>query len=385
MSGKARLDTLHDLGQSVWLDMISRELITSGRLAELVSIGVTGMTTNPSIFQKAIAGGEGYDDDLAALAARRLPPVEILDRLIVADVQAVADLLRPTYDKTGRRDGFVSIEVLPSLAGDTGRTESEARRLWRAVDRPNVMVKIPATAEGVPAIRRCLADGLNINITLMFSMADYEAVAEAFLSGLEDRLAAGGDVSGIASVASFFVSRVDTKADGLIDARLAAGASGEERTTLEWLRGRLGIANSKLVYDRFRQLFGGPRWAALAAAGAGVQRVLWASTSTKDPAYSDVLYADNLIGPDTIDTLPLETLEALLDHGVARRTVDEGLDEARAAFAAAQRLGIDMDAVTAELQREGVELFAVSYERLLARVDERRRALFGDQEGRESA
>jgi transaldolase len=385
MSGKARLDTLHDLGQSVWLDMISRELITSGRLAELVSIGVTGMTTNPSIFQKAIAGGEGYDDDLAALAARRLPPVEILDRLIVADVQAAADLLRPTYDQTGRRDGFVSIEVLPSLAGDTGRTENEAHRLWRAVDRPNVMVKIPATPESIPAVRRCLADGLNINITLMFSMADYEAVAEAFQSGLEDRLAAGGDVSGIASVASFFVSRVDTKADGLIDARLAAGAGGEERTTLEWLRGRLGIANSKLVYERFRQLFGGPRWAALAAAGAGVQRVLWASTSAKDPAYSDVLYADNLIGPDTVDTLPLETLEALLDHGVARRTVDEGLDEARAAFAAAQRLGIDMDAVTAELQREGVELFAVSYERLLARVDERRRALFGDQEGRESA
>ncbi len=385
MSGKARLDTLHDLGQSVWLDMISRELITSGRLAELVSIGVTGMTTNPSIFQKAIAGGEGYDDDLAALAARRLPPVEILDRLVAADVQAVADLLRPTYDQTGRRDGFVSIEVLPSLAGDTGRTESEAHRLWSAVDRPNVMVKIPATPEGIPAVRRCLADGLNINITLMFSMADYEAVAEAFLSGLEDRLAAGGDVSGIASVASFFVSRVDTKADGLIDARLAAGASGEERTTLEWLRGRLGIANSRLVYERFRQLFDGPRWAALAAAGAGVQRVLWASTSTKDPAYSDVLYADNLIGPDTVDTLPLETLEALLDHGVARRTVDEGLDEARAAFAAARRLGIDMDAVTAELQREGVELFAVSYERLLARVDERRRALFGDQEGRESA
>ena len=292
-----RLAKLAALGQSVWLDYISRSLIATGGLQRLIDQdGIAGMTSNPSIFEKAIGGGGEYSDAILELARQGHDATEIFDRLAIADVQAACDVFTPVYVGSGGQDGFVSLEVSPALARDTRRTISEARRLFAAVDRPNVMIKIPGTVEGLPAIRASLASGLNVNITLMFSMAHYEAVVEAFMSGLEDRLAAGGEVRRIASVASFFVSRVDTLVDKLLDEKLAQ-AGDADRVRIEACQGKLAVANSKLVYERFEQLFAAPRWQRLAAAGAKVQRVLWASTSTKNRAFSDVLYVDELIGP----------------------------------------------------------------------------------------
>ena len=370
-----RLAELAALGQSLWLDYISRSLIASGGLQRLIDQdGIAGMTSNPSIFEKAIGGGDEYSDEILALARQGNDGSQIFDRLAIADVQAACDVFTPVYVGSGGEDGFVSLEVSPALARDTERTISEARRLFAAVDRPNVMIKIPGTAEGLPAIRACLAAGLNINITLMFSMAHYEAVVEAFMSGLEDRLAAGGVVRNVASVASFFVSRVDTLVDTLLDEKLAQAGDGD-RERIEACKGKLAVANSKLVYERFQQLFATPRWQRLAAAGAKVQRVLWASTSTKNPAYSDVLYVDELIGPHTVNTLPEATLAAFKDHGMPRRTVDAGYDAARALLGELAGLGIDVGAATEQLQVEGVALFVKSFDAVLAIVDQRRREL----------
>jgi transaldolase len=370
-----RLAKLAALGQSIWLDYISRSLISTGGLQQLIDQdGIAGMTSNPSIFEKAIGAGGEYNQEILALAQQGQDAAQILDRLTMADVRAACDVFTPVYVASGGEDGFVSLEVSPALARDTQRTLSEARRLSAAVDRPNVMIKIPGTAEGLPAIRASLADGVNINITLMFSMAHYEAVVEAFMSGLEDRLAAGGQIRGLASVASFFVSRVDTLVDKLLDEKLAqAGDGGRERISA--CKGKLAVANSKLVYERFQQLFATPRWQKLAAAGASVQRVLWASTSTKNPAYNDVFYVDELIGPHTVNTLPEATLAAFKDHGTPRRTVDQGYDAARVLLTELAALGIDVGAATEQLQVEGVELFVKSFDAVLAIVEQRRREL----------
>ncbi len=352
MSRLHELFTLH--GQSIWLDFISRELLRSGRLQRLIDQGVRGLTSNPTIFDQAIGTGQGYDDDLARLAAAGATPFQAYDALAQADVAAAADLLRPLYEASEGTDGFVSIEVNPDLAYDSEGTVAEARRLWEALDRPNIMIKVPATAPGVVAIRRLIAEGINVNATLMFSLAHYDAVAYAYIEGLEARLAQGQDIRRVASVASFFVSRIDT----VVDKALAAVGN------TAW-QGRIAVANAKLAYRRFGEVFSGPRWEALAAQGARYQRPLWASTSTKNPAYADLHYVNPLIGPHTVNTLPLATLEAALDHVVVARTVDVGVEEAQAMIDGLADLGIDFHRVTEDLQVAGVEAFARSFHHLL--------------------
>ncbi len=346
-----KLRQLNEIGQSVWLDHISRDMLgDGGELSRLVDMGIRGVTSNPTIFQKALAGSEAYDDQLRAVL-RAHPDAtseEAFDELAVADIRGAADVLRRVYDESGGADGFVSLEVAPSLAHDTEGTVADARRLWAKVDRPNLMVKIPATAEGVPAVERLISEGININVTLMFSLQDYENVAQAYLRGL-----AACDVPAqVNSVASFFVSRVDTK----VDAALEKVGTPE---ALE-LRGRIAIANSKLAYRRYQQLFEGPEFGIQADRGGKVQRVLWASTSTKNPAYPDTIYVDGLIGPSTVNTMPPSTIEATLAHGTVAVTITESVDDAAAEVAALADLGIDFDEITADLQTEGVQAFADS-------------------------
>lgn len=357
-------------GQSIWLDYIRRNLITSGELKRLAEEdGLGGLTSNPTIFDKAIAGSSDYDEQLRQLLAADpdISPAALFDALEIADLQAAADVLRPVYDRTNGADGFVSIEVSPELAKDTTGSIAEARRFWKAVDRPNLMVKIPATPEGIPAILTCIAEGININITLMFSMAHYEAVANAFISGLERNF----QPQRVSSVASFFVSRVDTA----VDKELEQIGTPEALA----LRGTIGIANCKLVYQRFREIFSSERWKALAKRGARVQRVLWASTGTKNPAYSDVLYIESLIGPDTINTMPPATLNAFRDHGKVRDTITEGVDHARAALIALGQFGIDLNAVTEKLQEEGLKAFSESMDKLLKSLEQKRRTVLASQ------
>jgi transaldolase len=363
---------LHE-GQSIWLDYIERGMIQSGELQQLVDAGVRGVTSNPTIFQQAITKSDAYAADLQQLAKQPLTPKDIFEQLAIADIQAAADVLCGVYAASGGQDGFVSMEVAPDLAHDAAATIAEARRLHAAVDRPNLMVKVPATLAGIPAIRQLIADGININVTLIFSLARYAAVKEAYIAGLEDRLAAGGELAHIASVASFFVSRVDTN----IDARLekAAAAHPNRAADLLALRGQLAVANAKLAYRQFQQAFVGPRWARLAAAGAQMQRPLWASTSSKNPAYSDLIYVDNLIGPHTVNTMPPKTLEAFVDHGVPARTVDSGLDAAEAAVNGLDAAGISLAAVTDELEADGVQKFADSFTDLLNAIAKRRAEL----------
>jgi transaldolase len=356
---------VHGLRQSLWLDNLSRRLIRSGDLARLRDLGVTGITSNPTIFQKAVAQGADYDADIRSLAGAGRSPDQMLWDLAIEDVRDAADVFHPVFDRTGGIDGLVSIEVSPDVAHSVERTVEMARELGRRCDRANVMVKIPATSEGVLAVRRTIAEGASINVTLIFSISRYEEVVEAYLSGLEELLDAGGDLSRVNSVASFFVSRVDGKVDALID-EAARDAAVERARRLLGLRGRIGIANSKLAYQRYRALHAGPRWARLAAAGARPQRCLWASTSVKDPAYPDTMYVDGLIGPDTIDTLPEKTLEAFIDHGVVRNALEAGTVSAGQALDELAALGIALDRVTAELEAEGIEAFAKSYEQLLA-------------------
>ncbi len=370
------LRELLELGQSVWLDLISRDLISSGTLARMIAEdGLRGMTSNPSIFQKAVSGN-AYDEEIAALAAEGLDGTAIFDRLAVADVSAACDAFLPVYEESGGRDGFVSIEVSPDLAYDTGRTLDEARRLFAAVGRPNVLIKIPGTPEGLPAIYQALREGININITLLFSLEQYLAVADAYVRALEDRHAAGEPIDQAASVASFFVSRSDSLVDSLLDEKLEQ-AGEQERARLADLHGKLGVANSKIVYEHFAELLAGERWARLAAAGAPPQRVLWASTSTKNPAYRDVLYVEELIGPDTVNTLPEATYEAFKDHGVVARTVDRDLDAAHAHMEALAAAGIDIDAANAKLLADGVDLFIAAFDKAVDIVAGRRAELTG--------
>jgi len=361
----AGMNDLLSLGQSVWLDFIRRTMVRDGELSGLVGRGLRGLTSNPSIFEKAIAGGDEYDDALRA-ALREDPEVDtvsLFESLAIVDIREAADLLRPVYDESDGSDGFVSLEVSPHLAHDEDRTFAEAHRLWAAVDRPNLMIKVPATADGMKAIERLIADGVNVNATLMFSMAHYEGVARAYLRGLER----AAHPERTASVASFFVSRVDTMVDGKLDAL----ATPEARA----LRGRAAVANAKLAWHRFREIFHGPDFETLRGRGAHVQRVLFGSTSTKDPAYSDVKYVEELIGAETVNTLPPETLEAFLDHGEAHATLADGATEARAVMSDLAGLGIDMDEVTETLQRDGVRKFAEAFDKLLVALDAKREKL----------
>ena len=353
------------LGQSLWYDNIRRQLITSGELARLRDTGIMGVTSNPTIFEKAVSGSTDYDEELVRLVGQGAKADEILWDLVVEDIRMAAEVFRPVYERTRARDGYVSIEVSPAVARSTQRTVAMARDLWRRCDRANVMVKIPATKPGLPAIRQMIGSGVNINITLIFSVDRYAEVVDAYFSGLEDLLEKdGGDLSKVHSVASFFVSRVDTKVDKLIEAKIAATADGKEKKRIARLLGKAGIANSKMAYQRYKELHSGPRWERLKKAGANVQRCLWASTSVKDPRYADTMYVEELIGPDTVDTVPPVTLAAFAEHGEVRRSLDENLDAARRQLKELAELGIDLDEVTRELEIEGVDLFGKSYESL---------------------
>ena len=369
---------LHQEGQSVWLDDISRQMLQAGELKRQVEeIGIRGVTSNPTIFQKAIAGGDAYDDEIKRLLDAGTNASDIFESLAVADIRQACDVLRPLYDQSEGGDGFVSLEVSPAAARDPERTRLEARRLWRSVDRPNLMVKIPGTTEGAAVIQEMLREGININITLLFAIESYSRVAEAYIAALETRHAAGEPIDRVASVASFFVSRVDTLIDSQIEERLSQTEDPELQARLQGLLGKSAVANAKLAYARFQELFEGPRFAPLRGAGAKVQRPLWASTGTKNPAYSDVLYVEELIGPETVNTMPGKTIVAFLDHGVVRRTVDRDVDTARQVLTGLAEAGISIDAATARLEEEGIASFAKSYDELIEGVESKRAALAG--------
>jgi transaldolase len=355
----------HNYGQSIWIDFISRDALLSGELARLVEAGVLGLTSNPAIFEKAIAGSTTYDADIAALASAGASTRGIYEGLALADIAAAADLLRPVYEQTDGADGYVSLEVSPELAYDTAGTIAEARRLFGALSRPNVMIKVPGTPEGVPAIAEIIGSGINVNVTLLFALDAYEAAANAYLDGLTTLARRGGDLRRVASVASFFVSRVDTTVD-----RELVGRPREAE-----LRGKAAIANARLAYARFQQLFSGPRWTALAAQGARVQRPLWASTSTKDPTYPDTIYVDALIGPHTVNTVPPQTLAAFMDHGHLAETITRDLGAAEQHMADLAAAGIDMERVTDELLGEGVKAFADAFARLMHGLEQKAASL----------
>lgn len=363
MTAKNSVQQLQMLGQSVWYDNISRGMIKSGKIQRLIDSGVSGITSNPTIFEKAVTGSADYDDALLELARSDASAVEIFESLSLDDIRAAADLLRPTYDRTGGADGFASYEVSPHLAQDTEGTIANARRLFAALDRPNVMIKVPATPEGIPAVHQLISEGMNINITLIFSLAAYAEVREAYISGLEKLAASGGDVSKVASVASFFVSRVDAAVDRQLD-------EGQPD-----LIGKAAIANSKLAYRDFKTTFAGTRFAALAQQGARVQRPLWASTSTKNPEFSDVLYVETLIGPDTVNTMPEVTLNAFLEHGTAKHTIESDVAAAEETIGTLASAGISMDQVTSQLLKDGVKSFADSFDALLANIEDKKARL----------
>jgi transaldolase len=367
---------LKALGQSIWLDDIDRGQLLSGLLGRLIDEdGLTGATGNPTIFEHSITHDTTYDEQMQQLIAEGKSPQEIYEALAMTDEKSVADLLRPTYERTGGQDGFVSIEVSPYLADDTEKTLKEVRRFWETIDRPNLMVKIPSTPAGVPAIRQALSEGININITLIFSLENYRQVAEAYLSALEDRLAAGKDISRIASVASFFVSRVDVLVDKLLEDKMKATSVSAEQQKLKALQGKAAIANARLAYQEFKRLFGTSRFEALRQHGARVQRPLWASTGAKNPAYRDVLYVEELIGPNTVNTMPLKTLESFRDHGRVRLSVEEDIPQAQAVFAALEAAGINYEQVTKQLQEEGVQKFIDSFDKLFECIDNKRKVL----------
>ncbi len=367
---------LKALGQSVWYDTIDRTQLVSGLFKKLLDEdGVVGVTSNPTIFQKSISQGDVYDEQMTPLIKEGKSTNEIYEALVIKDITTVADMLRPIYDSTNRQDGFVSLEVSPDLAHDTEGTLSEVRRFWKLVDRPNLMIKIPATPEGIPAVRQSLTEGVNINITLIFSLDDYRKVADAFVSALEDRNAEGKDISHIASVASFFVSRVDTLVDRLLEDKSKATSDSTERQKLKSLEGKAAIANARLVYQEFIHIFSTPRFETLRHSGAHVQRPLWASTSTKNPAYRDVLYAEELIGPNTVDTMPLETVENFRDHGRVNLTVEKDIPQAKAELAALEEVGIHYDQVTKQLQDEGVQKFADSFHELFQGIESKKQAI----------
>jgi transaldolase len=368
-----RLQQLHDAGQSIWLDFIDRSLLRSGELARRIDRdSLTGMTSNPTIFEKALAEGAAYDAQLSG-ASPDLSAWELFELIETDDVRAACDIFRPVHEKAKGVDGYVSIEVSPGAAHDVEDTITEARRLWSVVGRPNVMIKVPGTPEGAKATRRLVAEGINVNITLLFSVDAYATIIEAYLSALEERASRGLPLSSIAAVASFFVSRVDTEAEKRLDAVVAANPARAEETKA--FRGRVAVANAKLAYALFRERFSGARWDALAARGARVQRPLWASTSTKNPAYRDVLYVEDLIGPDTVNTMPPATITAFADHGVVERTVDTHIDEERALLAKLEAFGVSLPSITDTLLRDGLASFEKSFDSLVAGLQAKRRTL----------
>jgi transaldolase/glucose-6-phosphate isomerase len=365
------LKDLLNYGQSVWLDYIRRDLFTSGELKRLIDEdGLRGMTSNPAIFEKAIADSDLYNDLLKSLQSQPdLNPTQRFEILAIRDIQDAAQLLRPVFDSSKGRDGYVSLEVSPLLAANTKETIEEARRLWKAVNRNNVMIKVPGTAEGLPAFQQLISEGININVTLLFAVDVYEKIAEAYIAGLERLATNGGDVSKIASVASFFISRIDSAVDSIIATRIKTATTPKEIADLQSIEGKVAIANGKLAYQSYLRIFGSDRWKKLAAKGAQTQRVLWASTSTKNPNYRDVMYVEELIGQDTVDTIPPATLDAFRDHGKPRASLIENVDLAKQTIATAAKLGISIKEVTDKLTAEGVKSFSDAFAKLLAAVE----------------
>ena len=368
---KNPLRQLLDYGQSMWLDYIRRDLFTTGKLKQLIDEdGLRGMTSNPSIFEKAIGESSLYDDILKSLAGRKdLDTTAKFEQIAIRDIQDAADALRGVYEESKFRDGYVSLEVSPYLALKTQETIDEARRLWKTVKRDNVMIKVPGTAQGLPAIRQLIGEGLNINITLLFAQEVYEKVAEAYIAGLEEFAGRGGNLKKMASVASFFISRIDTLVDSKIEEKLKATTDTKQQALLKSLLGKVAIANGKLTYQRYQRIFSGPRWQALAAKGAQTQRVLWASTSTKNPNYRDVIYVEELIGPDTVNTMPPATIDAFRDHGKVRKSLTEDVAGAARVMDDLARGGISIEEVTDKLTQDGVKLFADAFDKLLAAVE----------------
>ena len=366
---------LKHYGQSVWLDYIRRSLIASGELKRLVDEdGLGGVTSNPAIFEKAIDGSNDYASAIDEISKEDpgLGAKLVYERLAIKDIQDAADVLRPVYESTGSHDGYVSLEVSPELANDTEGTLAEARELWKSVARPNVMIKVPATPAGLPAIRTLIGEGINVNVTLLFARDRYEAVAQAFIEGLEARAAAGQPVAQVASVASFFVSRIDTAVDALLEAKLKT-AEGKDKTRIEALLGKVAVANAKLAYQSYKKIFSGARWEKLRERGAQTQRVLWASTGTKNPHYSDVLYVEELIGPDTVDTVPPDTLTAFRDHGRPRASLEEDVAEAMQVLDDLEKTGVSLEKVTDDLLADGVKKFVEPFTKLLTAVERRSR------------
>ena len=368
---KNPLKQLLNYGQSMWLDYIRRDLFTTGKLTQLITEdGLRGMTSNPSIFEKAIGDSSLYDDMLHSLAARKdLNTIGIYEQIAIRDIQDAADRLRPVYEESKFRDGYVSLEVSPYLARKTQETIDEARRLWKTVKRENVMIKVPGTAEGLPAIRQLIGEGININVTLLFAQEVYEQVADAYIAGLEDLAERGGNLKKMASVASFFISRIDTLVDSKLEEKTKATTDAKQQAFLKSLLGKIAIANGKLTYQRYQKIFSGPRWQALAAKGAQTQRVLWASTSTKNPAYRDVIYVEELIGADTVNTMPPATVDAFRDHGKLRNSLTEDVPAAAKVMDDLARAGISIKEVTDKLTQDGVKLFADAFDKLLAAVE----------------
>ena len=364
------IQRLNDLGQSIWYDNISRGVLRSGDLERLIDLGVSGLTSNPTIFEKAVTGSDDYDEGVLELARAGKNVDQIYEELVVEDIRAAADLLRPTYDRTDGADGYASLEVNPHLAKDTEGTVAEAERLFSLLDRPNVMVKVPATPDGIPTVHKLIGEGINVNVTLTFSLEAYRDVRQAYMAGLEDLGWNGGDLSKVASVASFFVSRVDTAVDGQIEELIQQGNEDAED-----LLGKAAIANARLAYRDFKTDFAGDRFVRLRANGARVQRPLWASTSTKNPAYSDVLYAESLIGADTVDTMPDATLNALMDHAEVANTLEQDVEGAEQVIEALKDVGIGMEQVTGKLLADGVRSFADSFDGLMANIEEKRSSL----------
>jgi len=372
-NSKAALNPLKELlnfGQSMWLDYIRRDLFTTGKLKQMIDDdGLRGMTSNPAIFEKAIGESSLYDDMLKTLASRNdLDTTARFEQIAIRDIQDAADALRGVYQASNSHDGYVSLEVSPYLARKTQETLDEARRLWKAVNRENVMIKVPGTAEGVPAIRQLVSEGLNINITLLFAQEVYEKVAEAYVAGLEELAGRGGNLKKIASVASFFISRIDSLIDSKLSEKLKSASNASEEALYKSLLGKVAIANGKLTYQAYQRIFSGPRWQALAAKGAQSQRVLWASTSTKNPNYRDVIYVEELIGPDTVNTMPPATIDAFRDHGKLRNSLTEDVAGAKKVMDDLARAGISMKEVTDKLTDDGVKLFADAFDKLLAAV-----------------
>src|ERR1700694_2832203 len=368
---KNPLRQLLDYGQSMWLDYIRRDLFTTGKLKQLITEdGLRGMTSNPSIFEKAIGDSSLYDDILHALASQKdLSTTAIYEQIAIRDIQDAADALRPVHEESKFRDGDVSLEVSPYLARKTQETIDEARRLWTAVKRANVMIKVPGTAEGLPAIRQLIGEGININVTLLFAQEVYEKVAQAYIAGLEDLAKRGGNLKKTASVASFFISRIDSLVDLMIDDKLKTTSAAQQQSLLKGLKGKVAIANGKLTYNRYQKLFSGSRWDALAAKGAQTQRVLWASTSTKNPEYRDVMYVEELIRPDTVNTMPPVTVDAFRDHGKIRNSLTENVPAAQKVMDDLAKAGISISEVTTKRTTDGVKLFADAFHKLLSAVE----------------